>query len=102
LHVWILRLDGRAVATEYQLVAEGRVSALRADFDPAFAELSPGAYLNHRIVQALFERGECHEYDMGPGDNEYKLRWATGQRDLASLRIFSPAPYGRALHVLDT
>jgi CelD/BcsL family acetyltransferase involved in cellulose biosynthesis len=102
LHVWILRLDGRAVATEYQLVAEGRVNALRADFDPAFSELSPGAYLNHQILQQLFERGDCHEYDMGPGDNEYKLRWATGQRELATARLFSPSAYGRALHVFET
>ena len=81
LALWTLRLDGRLVAMEYQLRHDGRVNALRADFDPALREVSPGSALNFAIARALFERGGVHEYDMGPGLNDYKLRWATGNHE---------------------
>jgi CelD/BcsL family acetyltransferase involved in cellulose biosynthesis len=102
LRVWILRLDGRAVATEYQIVADGRVHALRADFDPSLADLSPGAYLNQRIVQALFEGGKVHEYDMGPGDRLYKARWASGAHETATLVIFRSSVRGLMLHTIES
>lgn len=102
LHLWILRLDGRAIATEYQIGADGCRHALRADFDAAASALSPGAYLNFRIVQALFERRGVQQYDMGPGTNDYKLRWATGASETVTLEVYAPRTYGRLLHALET
>src|SRR5262249_26645056 len=74
LHLWILRLAGRAVATEYQIGAGSTLHALRADFDATLAALSPGASLNLRILQSLFDRATFAAYDMGPGPSPYKLR----------------------------
>lgn len=102
LSLWTLRLDDRLVAMEYQLRHHGRVNALRADFDPALREVSPGSALNFAIARALFERGGVHEYDMGPGLNEYKLRWATDSHEAAHLMLYRPTAYGRLLHLLDT
>lgn len=102
LRLWMLRVDGRAVATEYQISANGCVYALRADFDVAFADASPGAYLNMHIIQTLFEQGGVQEYDMGPGDNAYKLRWASGSHDTVTLELYAPTPYGRLLHAVET
>jgi CelD/BcsL family acetyltransferase involved in cellulose biosynthesis len=101
LHLWILRIDGRAVATEYQIGAAGRRHALRSDFDPALADLSPGTFLNARIIESLFAREDVHEYDMGPGTNEYKLRWATGSHETLTLEMYSPAAYGRLLYAME-
>ena len=39
-----------------------------------------------------------HEYDMGPGLNDYKLRWATGNHEAAHLMVYRPTAYGRLLH----
>jgi CelD/BcsL family acetyltransferase involved in cellulose biosynthesis len=103
LRLWVLRLDGRAVATEYQLEADGRVHALRSEFDGALPEeLSPGTHLNAEIVRALFGRESVHEYNMGPGENEYKSRWASDAHETVRLRIFRPGAYGAALHALET
>jgi CelD/BcsL family acetyltransferase involved in cellulose biosynthesis len=101
LHLWILRLDGRAIATEYQIGENGHLHALRADFDAGLAELSPGAYLNQRIIRTLFDRGSVKEYDMGPGTNEYKLRWATGAHDLVAVEVYAPRRWGRLLHGME-
>jgi CelD/BcsL family acetyltransferase involved in cellulose biosynthesis len=102
LHLWILRLDGRPVATEYQLGCDGQIHALRADFDHSLADLSPGAYLNQWIVRSLFESETVDEYQMGPGTNEYKLRWATGAHETLSIQLFAPRPYGRILHGIES
>jgi CelD/BcsL family acetyltransferase involved in cellulose biosynthesis len=103
LRLWVLRLEGRAVATEYQLEANGRVHALRADFDSSLPdELSPGTYLNCEILRALFAREGVHEYNMGPGDNAYKTRWASDAHETVRLRIFRPGLYGALLHGLET
>lgn len=101
LSLWLLRLDGRAVAMEYQIQSGGVVNALRADFDAEFAALSPGSQLNHLIARALFERGGVHEYDMGPGDNEYKLRWSTGSHPRVRLRLYGRRLYSRFLRTLE-
>ena len=75
LHLWLLRIDGRVVAMEYDLAHDGIVYALRADYDESAKELSPGAYLEHQLLVRLFEGG-YREYHAGPGLNPYKLRWA--------------------------
>jgi CelD/BcsL family acetyltransferase involved in cellulose biosynthesis len=101
LSLWVLRVDGRAVAMEYQLRAAGRVHALRADFDQAWAAHSPGSALNVAIVRALFRDGGVREYDMGPGLNDYKTRWATGQHETVSLHVYRPGAYGRLLAAVE-
>ncbi len=102
LNLWLLRLDGRSIAMEYQLQAGGVVHALRADYDMAHAAASPGSVLNFEIARTLFQRGGIHEYDMGPGRNEYKLRWATGSRETVDLEVYRRGIYPRLLHALET
>ena len=53
------------------------------------------------MVRTLFDRGGVHEYDMGPGLNEYKLRWASGSHETVDLRIYRPGLYPRALHAME-
>ncbi|HXG02814.1 MAG TPA: GNAT family N-acetyltransferase [Candidatus Binatia bacterium] len=102
LRLWVLRLEGRAIATEYQIGANGVVHALRADYDAALADLSPGAYLNLEIVRRLFGDPGLVVYDMGPGVNEYKLRWASGAHELVTLEFYAPTVAGRLLKGLET
>jgi len=101
LRLWILRLDGRPVATEYQVAQNGRIHALRADFDSSLADLSPGACLNLSIVRTLFHHGTVGEYDMGPGINEYKLRWATGAHETTGVDVYAPTIYGHLLWTIE-
>ena len=74
LMVWLLKVEGAPVAMEYDLEHEGKVYALRADFDESFKKYSPGTYLEYRIIKHLFEKG-YHEYNTGPGLGAYKLHW---------------------------
>lgn len=86
LLVWLLKVDGAPIAMEYDLACGGKVYALRADFDEAYREYSPGAYLEYQIVKHLFEE-KYLEYNTGPGMNAYKLHWTEQLRENVALHI---------------
>lgn len=101
LSLWLLRLNGRPIAMEYQLRANGVAYALRADYDLDYAAASPGSSLNFEVARALFERGDVREYHMGPGLNEYKMRWASGTHETVRLHVHRPGLYPALLHLLE-
>ena len=95
LSVWCLRLDGRPVAMEYQLLRDGHIHALRADFDDQYQSISPGSYLNFRMLERLFD-GQHRRYYMGPGNNPYKSRWSETGDPVQTLTSYAPTMRGRA------
>lgn len=101
LSIWLLKLDGKPLAMEYQLADEAQVYALRADFDSACPqEISPGSYLNMHLLERHFQSGLA-QYCMGPGDNPYKYRWADRTHALHRLVGYSPTLKGRLLALLE-
>lgn len=96
LSIWRLSLDGVAIATEYQLIGEGNVYALRSDFDADHETLSPGSHLSRHLLETLFAQGLQH-YSMGPGDNAYKHRWADGAEPVFAMTAYAGSLRGRAL-----
>lgn len=101
LSIWLLTLDGRPVAMEYQLIYAGRVHALRGDFVSQHDALSPGTHLNHRIIRALFEEEGLATYLMGPGDNPYKRRWTDDADVLQGLVAYSRTWRGSGVRLWD-
>src|SRR5262249_54918013 len=97
---WVLRLNGRPIATEYHVRDGDTVYALRSDFDEQYRDASPGAHLNAFIVRAYFER-DVRVYNMGPGDSEYKRRWANYTCQQDTFWVFNRNLYGVALYNLE-
>ena len=95
LSVWFLRIGDVPVAMEYQLQLGGQIHAMRADFDDSFKALSPGTYLNFKMLEALFGGGHSRYY-MGPGNNPYKSRWSEAGEPVQTLTSYSPTMRGRA------
>lgn len=100
LSIWLLCLDGKIAATELQLAYKGHVSALRADFSPEFEDLSPGTFLNWKILEGLFD-ASLDNYTMGPGQNAYKMRWAETSAEQTCIDVFAPSLRGRYLQLID-
>lgn len=100
LSVWLLTIDGRPAAMEYQLQYNGRIHGLRSDFDPTLDEFSPGTYLNWKMLEALFDVGAQH-YQMGPGNNPYKYRWADTFDPISCLTLYGSTVMGRWLALRD-
>lgn len=98
LAIWLLSLDGKAVAMEYQVRHGDDVYALRSDFDLAYNEKGPGTYLNMEVLKALFGAGQGR-YLMGPGHNPYKLRWAEANAMLGGFAAYGFGLRGRLLGI---
>jgi CelD/BcsL family acetyltransferase involved in cellulose biosynthesis len=96
LSLWILALDGRPLAMEYQLVHDGNVHALRSDFRRGHEEISPGSHLSRTMLERLFARGYTRYY-MGPGNNAYKYRWAEDADPQVAVTLYSSSLAGRVL-----
>jgi CelD/BcsL family acetyltransferase involved in cellulose biosynthesis len=98
--MWLAYLDGRPVAMEYQLTYGGSVHALRADFDAALEQVSPGSYLFRHLLERLFQHGAAQfpdgaaQYLMGPGDNAYKMRWTSDGHPLQRVTVYNRTPSG--------
>ncbi|EAR21133.1 GNAT family N-acetyltransferase [Nitrococcus mobilis] len=99
LSVWLLTLDTLPVAAELQLEHKGLVHGLRSDFRTDLEALSPGTYLNWKIIEGLFDQG-LKVYFLGPGENPYKRRWTDTGTPLTRLDAWSPALRGRLLRAL--
>jgi len=101
LLVWILRLNGSAIAMEYNLTEDGIVYALRADYDQAYRQSSPGAFLEYHIFQRLFSEG-CRAYHAGPGSDAYKLRWTEELSRNVMVTVFNRGVANQALWLTET
>ncbi len=100
LALWVLRLDGVPIATEYHVRDGDAICALRSDFVDTLRDASPGAYLNYRIIRTYFDQA-VRRYDMGPGDSEYKARWTSTQQVTDTFWLFSGSPYATGLYELE-
>jgi CelD/BcsL family acetyltransferase involved in cellulose biosynthesis len=96
LSIWLLYLDEKPIASEYQLTYMGYNYALRADFDDSYSKLSPGTYMNWQILQKLFDSSHTHYY-LGRGDNSYKLRWTNTAETMPALVMYGKTSRGRIL-----
>ena len=99
LSLWIMSLDDKPVAAEFQIIYAGQVHALRSDFDAAFQSLSVGSYLNWKQLEQLFSAGLCR-YWMGPGKNPYKAHWTEDSEPLSGYLIYGKTWRARLLYLI--
>jgi CelD/BcsL family acetyltransferase involved in cellulose biosynthesis len=98
--IWLLHVDRKVLAMEYQLIDNGNVHALRADFDASCVEISPGSHLFGELLQRLFQRG-LRRYFLGPGDNPYKKRWTNDGESLLRIIVYNRTWRGRRAWLRD-
>jgi CelD/BcsL family acetyltransferase involved in cellulose biosynthesis len=94
LRLFVLELDGRAVAAFYSFRYGRTVHFYQSGFDPAFEKYSVGLVALGLTVKSAIEEGAA-EYDMLHGNETYKSLWATDARNLVSLEMYPPGPLGR-------
>jgi CelD/BcsL family acetyltransferase involved in cellulose biosynthesis len=100
LSIWLLAIEGKVLAMEYQLLDAENVYALRADFDAECEEISPGSHLMRTLLETLFGRG-LQRYYMGPGENAYKTRWTEDNEMLQQLVVHGSTWRGQVARVRD-
>jgi CelD/BcsL family acetyltransferase involved in cellulose biosynthesis len=81
LRIWSLDADGRTVASEIFVAAGDVVSSWLGGFDDAWAAFEPSKHLILRAIEHAFANG-ARRVDLGPGAQEFKLRFADGAAEL--------------------
>lgn len=79
LRLYSLEVDGEAVAAWYGWRLGPRFSYYQAGFDPGWSKYSVGFLMLARTVEAAIAEG-ADEYDLLLGDESFKSRFATGER----------------------
>ena len=76
MRLCVLYIEGRPAAVNIILAAGGEATGLRVTFDPQWARLQPGFVTLIAMIEHAFRVGD-RRYDLGVGDEAYKLRLAT-------------------------
>ena len=96
LSVWALYLDNRMIAFEFHLRAFGREHAIRGHYHTGFASLSPGTYLEMKILEHIFQEHErIHVYDFCGAFDTYKKKWTDTFVPHCDLFVFNEHMYSR-------
>jgi CelD/BcsL family acetyltransferase involved in cellulose biosynthesis len=96
LSLYLLELDGRAVAVHFGLAHRGRYFLPKPAYDESYREYSPGQLLMQAILTDCVERGQ-HEVDFLGPMTEWKAEWTSQVRVHSSRHVFRQR-WGRALH----
>jgi CelD/BcsL family acetyltransferase involved in cellulose biosynthesis len=70
---------------------------LQTGHDPDFALYSPMRLLFSETIRRSFEERDCNSYDLGPGYEAYKLRWAPSATWNHYSCIGGRGPYAKAM-----
>jgi CelD/BcsL family acetyltransferase involved in cellulose biosynthesis len=94
LRLAFLRLDGRAIAFQFDLHLRSRYYSLKIGYDPEFERFSPGKLLAYMMVSRAVASG-LEVYELLGREEPWKDRWTELAREQVELRAFSPSPAGR-------
>jgi len=93
LRLYVLRLDGKAVASTYSFRYGDVFYYYQAGYDPAYRSYSVGLSTLAMAIEQSIGEG-ITEIDFLHGEEEYKSLWTRTRRDLARAQCFPPNIYG--------
>jgi CelD/BcsL family acetyltransferase involved in cellulose biosynthesis len=84
----VLEWDGAPAAIDISLLAGGTQMSWLASRDPAIRDYSPGRVLQAHVVRGAIADGR-RRYDFGLGEEEYKLRDASGVTGISNWFMYA-------------
>ncbi len=97
VRIWLLKYQDGCIAFEYQLVYNGIVYPIRADFDEEYHSISPGSFLEYNIINGAFDDPCIRKYDFGGTNYKYKLDWTPLVREHVNVAVFNNRLVSRSL-----
>jgi CelD/BcsL family acetyltransferase involved in cellulose biosynthesis len=93
LGLWMLELNGVAVAAQYGFRYGDTMYSLQEGFDPTYSADSVGYVLRSYALRKLIESG-VRRYEFLAGQDESKLRWKCISGDYLNLHLARPGSRG--------
>jgi CelD/BcsL family acetyltransferase involved in cellulose biosynthesis len=94
LRLYVMRLDGRAVAAVYGLRYRDTFCFYQTGFDPSYARHGVGQVAIGLSIKSAIEEG-ADAYDLLHGDEPYKFDWARETRELGRIELYPGSVRGR-------
>jgi CelD/BcsL family acetyltransferase involved in cellulose biosynthesis len=95
LDLTLLELDGRPVAGSLGFVDDDTYYYYLPAWEPELAPFAPSSLLLAHLVERAYQRG-LRRFDFMLGDEPYKGRWATDERETVNLVVGAPTLRGQA------
>lgn len=89
LDFFLIELNGEIAGAAYDFVYADKWWGYQAPWDKAFQKASPGLLLNIISLKSVFDRS-LQEFDLLPGDTNYKNRWTDSEHILHVYEAASP------------
>ncbi len=86
----MLHAEGKAIAAQFWILANGSAGLLKLAHDEAFKLLSPGTVLTALMIREFIESERVCELDFGCGDDAYKRLWASKRRQRIGILVINP------------
>lgn len=86
LRLWLLEVDGEAIAAWYGWRLGGRYAYYNSGFDPERSQQRPGLVLIAGVIRSALEEG-AEEFDFLLGDESYKFRFAEDSRTVHNVSV---------------
>ncbi len=88
-----MRFGDRLVGFDICLLAENRLYLLKTAYDESMRKLAPGLVMRLSTIERCFELG-VEAFELLGGADEWKLKFATTERDYLEVRSFRTSPAG--------
>ncbi len=97
LQLTFLEHAGQPIAFEYGWNAKGTYFSPKVGYDDAFARLSPGQLLRHRLLERFFADPDQHLFDFIGPLSEATAKWITRAYPISRLVVGTGGRIGRLL-----
>jgi hypothetical protein len=95
-HIHLLEVDGRAIASDFCLLAGNSAFSLKHGFDEVFSDASPSQLLREYAIRYYSGKDDIQIIDLVSG-YAWQDRWKPAKRDVLSVVTFNRTVRGRVL-----
>ena len=90
LRLGVARLEGRPVAAQLWIVANGKANIYKLAYDEGFKAYAPGTVLTATMMEHVIEQDQVTEVDFLAGDDPYKRFWMSDRRERWGVIAYNP------------
>jgi CelD/BcsL family acetyltransferase involved in cellulose biosynthesis len=96
LRLGVAWIEGKPVAAQIWIVANGKASIYKLAYDEDYKSYAPGTLLTALLMQHVMEQDQVLEVDYLIGDDPYKQAWMNRRRERWGVVAYNPKSFSGA------